>query len=95
MLNPEGLRNQAVYLSSATGALFLEQYYSDTPLRGLAMGSAMEASTYQCTRDLDKSMRRAGMSHQKVNFRDRGTHNWDTFRVELEPAWNHIKPALY
>lgn len=95
VLNPEGLRNQAVYLSSATGALFLEQYYSDTPLRGLAMGSAMEASTYQCTRDLDKSMRKAGMRHQKVNYRDRGTHNWDTFRVELEPAWSHIKPALY
>lgn len=93
--NPEGLRNQAVYLSTATGSLLLEQYYADTPIESLSVGWALEAGTYQCTRDLEKSMKKAGMNHQQVNYRDRGTHNWETFRVELEPAWNHIKPALY
>lgn len=93
--NPEGLRNQAVYLSTATGSLLLDQYYSDAPVEGLSVGWALEAGTYQCTRDLEKSMKKAGMNHQQVNYRDRGTHNWETFRVELEPAWNHIKPALY
>lgn len=93
--NPEGLRNQAVYLSTATGSLLLDQYYADTPIESLSVGWALETGTYQCTRDLEKSMKRAGMNHQQVNYRDRGTHNWETFRVELEPAWNHIKPALY
>lgn len=94
-LNPYGLRNQAVYLVAATGGLYLNQYYSEDTTRGLAMGSVMEALAYESTQKLDKAMKKAGMRHQKVVYRDRGTHNWEIFRVELEPGWDHIRSALY
>lgn len=93
-LNPYGLRNQAFYLVAATGGLYLNQYYSEDTTRGLAMGSAMEVLTYESTQKLDKAMKKAGMRHQKVVYRDRATHNWEIFRVELEPGWNHIRSAL-
>jgi|GEM_PF-2135471 len=94
-LNPHGLRNLTVYLVAATGGLYLNQYYSDATTRGLAMGSAMEVLAYESTQKLDKAMKKAGMRHQKVVYRDRGTHNWEIFRVELEDAWAHIRPALF
>lgn len=59
------------------------------------MGSVMEVLAYESTQKLDKAMKKAGMRHQKVVYRDRGTHNWEIFRVELEPGWDHIRSALY
>lgn len=94
-LNPSGLRNQAVYLSTATGGIPLLQYYSDDPDGVLQAGWALEAGTYQCTRDLEASMKKRGMNHQKVTYKDRGTHSWDNFRAELAPAWAHVRSALF
>jgi len=29
-----------------------------------------------------------------VHYKEGGAHNWIQFNQELQPAWDHIKPAL-
>ena len=94
--NPEGLRNMAVYLSAANGRLTAEEqaFYEGYEVTTMAVGGLLEAGVLSCTRELDNAMKDAGMTHHKVNYKDAGAHNWIQFNQELQPAWDHIKPAL-
>lgn len=89
--NPEGLRDQAVYLSAAGGG-----YADGTEPGGSsdALGIALEQGTYVCTEELDEAMKDRGMNHQQVVLDEAGLHNWDYFDTHLIPAWDHIEPAL-
>lgn len=93
--DPEGLADMAVYLSATTGAVSAvdEQNYAGDAL-GMALGVILEQGANSCTRDLDSAMRSAGMEHQEVVFLEEGTHDWVMFAGQLEPAWDHIAPAL-
>ncbi|NLA57200.1 MAG: esterase family protein [Corynebacterium humireducens] len=93
--HPEGLRDRAVYLTAATGALEgaeLQEFLESEELT--SMGTMLERGALTCTRDLDLAMRAHGMTHQQVVYRDTGAHNWIHFHNELRPAWEAIRDAL-
>ncbi|MDO5668699.1 MAG: alpha/beta hydrolase family protein [Corynebacterium sp.] len=94
--NPEGLRHQAVYLSTANGRVTAEEqeFYKSYEITSMAVGGLLERGVLSCTQELDDAMKRAGITHHKVNYKDGGAHNWIQFNQELAPAWEHIKPAL-
>ena len=96
VLDPEGLRNQAVYLSTGNGNATDEEiaFYENYEVTSLAVGALLERGVLECTIDLDEAMQDAGMDHQEVHYKDYGSHNWIQFNQELQPAWDHIKPAL-
>ena len=95
--DPSGLRNQAVYLYAGNGVIGQRSrdYYTGKPLYEAAFASIQERGSMHCTISLDESMRAHGMNHQKVVIDSTGTHNWNVFGSQLQPAWDHIKPALY
>ena len=94
--DPEGLRDMAVYLSAATGALEgaeLEEFLDEShPVT--SMGTLLERGALTCTEELDHAMRERGMTHQQVVYREAGAHNWIHFHSELRPAWDAIRGAL-
>ncbi|WP_257181005.1 alpha/beta hydrolase [Corynebacterium cystitidis] len=93
--HPEGLATMPVYLSAADGGISPVPSEQDTSTEDLAIGYILENGVLECTRDLDKSMRAKGMNHHKVHYKGDGRHNWRNFEQELEPAWDHIRPALF
>ncbi len=93
--NPEGLRNMEVYLSTADGGIDSVPPIDEMDTQALLVGYGLEVGVNACTRDLDKSMRAKGMNHHKVHYKGDGRHNWRNFEEELQPAWDHIRPALY
>ncbi|WP_257202907.1 alpha/beta hydrolase [Corynebacterium cystitidis] len=93
--HPEGLRNVEVYMSAATGALPNVPRPDELSMNDLVTSILLERGVYDCTKEMDAAMRDHGMGHHKVNYVHYGVHNWNTFNVELEPAWNHVKRVLY
>lgn len=95
-LDPSGLAGQAVYLSAADGTFTEEEqaFYDNYEITSLAVGGLLERGVLTCTRELDDAMQAAGMDHHVVNYKEGGAHNWIQFNQELQPAWDHIKPAL-
>lgn len=95
--NPEGLRDMAVYLSAANGVVDdIDLADSEEePFYNLLAGVVLERGSLSCTEALDESMSRAGMTHQVVDYKDSGTHNWRNFNPQLQPGWDAIKHALY
>lgn len=96
-LQPEGLRNTAVYLSAADGEYLFnpDRNYATLNPETMAISILLEQGSHSCTRELEHSMERAGMSHQVVEYTGAGVHNWTTFRPQLAPAWETIRGALY
>ncbi len=93
--DPSGLRDMAVYLSSAHGISQTSSVeYADSRVISYATGTLIEQATLACTVDLDAAMRAAGMTHQRVEYVDEGVHNWANFHRFIVPAWEHIAPAL-
>ena len=90
--DPTGLRDIPVYVSAGGGQV-PEDYYSGSSSG--VLGTTLEQGSYVCTEDLDEAMRDHGMNHQEVDLMPEGIHDWDYFIRQLEPAWDHIKPALY
>ncbi|WP_040086451.1 alpha/beta hydrolase [Corynebacterium humireducens] len=93
---PEGLRHQAVYLSAANGAVSAEEaaaYRTQDPTN-MAVGTMLELGVLRCTQDLDAALRAHGMTHQVVEYKEEGAHNWINFNRQLQPAWDTIRPAL-
>ncbi|ALU21382.1 hypothetical protein AN398_04250 [Corynebacterium pseudotuberculosis] len=95
--NPEGLRNMAVYLSSADGGVLPSdiERAAGRPFYELPAGVALEQGTLHCTKLLDSAMRARGMNHQVVDLVKGGVHDWPLFNRQLRPAWDAIKGALY
>lgn len=95
-LDPSGLADQAVYLSAADGSFTEEEktFYGTREITSLAVGGLLERGVLSCTQELDDAMRTAGMDHHQVHYKKGGAHNWVQFNQELQPAWDHIKPAL-
>lgn len=94
--DPEGLRDQAVYLSAANGTINEEDYarYEGNPFFDMAAGTFLERGVLSCTEELDRAMTARGMDHHRVDYKGEGVHNWANFNAQLAPAWEHILPAL-
>ena len=93
--DPSGLKDTAVYLASARGVTQTSsEAHANASLISYATGTVIEQATLACTRDLDAAMRSRGMTHQRVDYLDAGIHNWGNFHRFIEPAWEHIAPAL-
>ncbi|MDR7329145.1 alpha/beta hydrolase [Corynebacterium guangdongense] len=90
--DPEGLRDQAVYLSASAGEFPEGAEAGNFPVA--ALGVLLEQGAYLCTQDLERAMEAEGMTHQQVVYQREGVHNWDTFQAQLAPAWEHIRGAL-
>ncbi len=95
--DPEGLRNMAVYLSAADGSFTEEDAasYDDEPFFNMSAGSVLERGVLSCTEKLDRAMQDAGMTHQVVDYKGPGVHNWANYNEQLQPAWDAIKGSLY
>ncbi|MGP6172615.1 alpha/beta hydrolase [Corynebacterium sp. A21] len=95
--NPEGLRNMAVYLAAADGSVAATDrpVYVDQPFFNMIAGVVLERGAYDCTRNLDRAMKDAGMDHQEVDFKSGGLHNWENYNEQLKPGWEAIKEELY
>ncbi|RNE49501.1 alpha/beta hydrolase [Corynebacterium alimapuense] len=94
--DPEGLRDMSVYLSAANGAVTAEdREFFGTDVVSMTGGSVLERGVLSCTESLDTAMTDLGMNHQEVHYKGNGTHNWNNYREELSPAWEHVKTALY
>lgn len=95
-LNPEGLRNQAVYLSAADGEYLFDEdvNYDGLHPQTMLLSTLLEQGSYTCTRTLDESMVAHGMPHQVVEYTGAGVHDWGTFGPQLDAAWATIRPAL-
>lgn len=95
--NPEGLRDMAVYLSAANGVVDDVDLAdsADDPFYNLLAGVVLERGSLSCTEALDKSMRKAGMTHQVVDYKGSGVHDWRNYNEQLKPGWDAIKNALY
>ncbi|EEW51365.1 putative esterase [Corynebacterium efficiens YS-314] len=95
--NPEGLRNMAVYLSAANGVVdeIDREEYADEPFYNLLAGTVLERGALSCTEALDDAMQDAGMTHQVVDYKGAGAHNWRNFNEQLQPGWDAVKDALY
>ncbi|QGU05248.1 alpha/beta hydrolase [Corynebacterium comes] len=94
--NPEGLRDMAVYLSAANGVISDEDRatYDDDPFFNMAAGATLERGVLHCTEQLDRAMRERGMTHQTVDYKDSGVHNWANYSEQLQPAWDAIRHRL-
>lgn len=94
--DPSGLAGTAVYLSASEGAFTqVEQdYFAGRTSSAMVSGMALEWGAGSCTRDLDGAMRGAGMTHQHVDIRPDGVHNWPNFTAALDRAWAALGPAL-
>lgn len=95
--DPEGLRDMAVYLSAANGVVDETDRagFADQPSYNMLAGVVLERGALSCTRALDESMRRAGMTHHVVDYKDTGVHNWRNYNEQLQPGWDAVKDALY
>lgn len=95
--DPAGLRDMAVYLAAADGAVVAADrpVYVDQPFFNMIAGVVLERGAYDCTRNLDRAMQDAGMDHQVVDFKSGGLHNWENYNEQLKPGWDAIKDALY
>ncbi|MDO5098093.1 MAG: alpha/beta hydrolase family protein [Corynebacterium sp.] len=96
-LNPEGLRNMAVYLFTADGHITEgdKQLHKGRPFFELPAAAVLEQGTFRCTQKLEQAMKDAGMTHQTVVYQNGGVHNWLLFAQQLGPAWASVKSALY
>lgn len=95
-LDPSGLKDMTVYLSSARGNVDrTNDEYQNYPYENFVVGIALEESAYHCTRELERELRDQGTSDLQADYAATGQHDWGNFRRYVEPAWEHIKPALY
>ncbi|MDR7329149.1 alpha/beta hydrolase [Corynebacterium guangdongense] len=93
--DPTGLADMTVYLSSARGVTQASSAdHADADLINYVTGTVIEQATLVCTENLDAAMRTRGMAHQRVDYVEDGLHNWRNFHRFIEPAWEHIAPAL-
>ena len=95
--HPEGLKDQKVYLSAASGAFAADDVanYANGNWFDMSSGAALERGSLECTRLLEAALTERGHTDLKVDYAETGTHDWHTFRETLPAAWEHIKPALY
>lgn len=96
-LDPSGLRDMAVYLSAANGAVGPadREHYADGPFYNMVAGVVLERGSWDCTRNLEDAMESRGMTHQVVDYQEAGLHNWINYSRQLQPGWEAIKHALY
>ncbi|WP_257181590.1 alpha/beta hydrolase [Corynebacterium cystitidis] len=108
LVNAEGLRNTALYISTATGLQSDTDMLSslldrnggnvaaalDSSSKLTVEGGAIEAAMNACTHDLRAKLTSLNIpAHYEL--RNTGTHSWPGWRDDLKKSWNLvIKPAL-
>ncbi len=87
--NPEGLRTMPVYLFAADGIVttFDINNHIGKPKVELPGAVLLEYASYLCTKELDRAMRQAGMTHQVVCYQRGGVHAWAYYGEQLKRGW--------
>lgn len=97
-LNPEGLRNMAVYLHASDGIISdIDRAESEEslPVHHVPVWASIEQGMRDCTERLDNAMKEAGMTHQVVHYTTGRIHDWPMYRDEFRPAWDYMRTVLY
>ncbi|MGW4241919.1 alpha/beta hydrolase [Nocardia sp. NPDC004722] len=101
VLNAEGLRGKALFISSSTG-LPGDLDTLDSPSIGgrpvtlanqLLLGGLIEAATNGCTHRLADRLGELGIPAQ-IEFRAGGTHSWRYWEDALHRSWPMLEAAL-
>ncbi|GAB2670470.1 alpha/beta hydrolase family protein [Gordonia jinhuaensis] len=98
VVNAEGLRGKAIYISNATGlpGKYDNPSYVPDPVRlgdQLVIGGIIEAATRQCTQMLvDKLQSLHIPAH--YNFPAGGTHSWNYWQDQLHWSWPVLGKAI-
>ncbi|WP_280383061.1 alpha/beta hydrolase [Nocardia wallacei] len=94
MVNAEGLRGEAIYLSSGSGMPGPHDI-PGTPesATSVTFGGPLEGAANACTMALADRLSRMQIPAE-VNLHPVGTHSWPYWRDELPRAWRTISKAL-
>ena len=90
--HPEGLRNIPVYLFAADAHITkydIELHTGRTRL-DLPGATILEYASYTSTRDLERAMINAGMTHQVVHYQYGGVHAWEYYGDQLKAGWDAV-----
>ncbi|WBT09817.1 alpha/beta hydrolase family protein [Corynebacterium sp. SCR221107] len=107
LLNSEGLRGKAIYVSNASGlssdretSSYLARQYnlnaSDAFLNSAVItveGGLIEGATNVCTHNLKAKLDREGIAAD-FNFRPTGVHTWTYWNQDLIDSWPTISRGL-
>ncbi|WP_137724026.1 alpha/beta hydrolase [Prescottella subtropica] len=94
LVQAEGLRGKALYLSAASGVPgAIDQLDPRWALPQAIGGGVVEAVTDNCTRMMDTRLRSLGIPATVV-YRDVGGHTWGVFEAEMRDSWAVIGPAI-
>lgn len=94
VVQAEGLRGKALYLSAASGTPGpIDQLDPRWALPQAIGGGVVEAVTHNCTAVMDARLRSLGIPATVV-YRDVGGHTWGVFEAEMQDSWAVIGPAI-
>lgn len=90
----EKLRGKDIYVSTATGLPGqFETLQTPELLNRVIVGGALEAVSYQCTRQLENKFNQVGVDATFV-YNDVGVHSWDYWRTELPKSWPLLSNSM-
>lgn len=100
VVNAHRLRGKVIYVSSGTGLPGRYDTLSDEDIGGdvgnyvdrLGIGGALEAATYQCTRNLEHRL--AELRIPATFDYEPGTHSWGYWQDQLHKSWPILQRAL-
>ena len=106
LVNAEGLRNTALYISNATGlagGYDMPGHYTAQGVDPAAAsagaatliveGGVIEGATNICTHNLKAKLDNLGIGAD-WNLRPTGTHSWNYWIEDVETSWRTLGPAL-
>jgi len=75
----------ALYITKCSGAL-----PTPRPRLDLPGATILEYASYTSTRDLERAMINAGMTHQVVHYQYGGVHAWEYYGDQLKAGWDAV-----
>ncbi|WP_372440753.1 alpha/beta hydrolase [Nocardia acididurans] len=101
VLNAEGLRGKALYISSATGLPGYADNLANPAVNGnnytlanqIILGGMIEAATNLCTHRLSDRLSELGIP-ATVEFQPAGTHSWRYWEDALHRSWPILEAAM-
>ncbi|MEC3958002.1 alpha/beta hydrolase family protein [Nocardia sp. CDC153] len=101
VLNAEGLRGKALFISTSTGLPGEFDAFDSPTIAGrpatlvdrLLLGGTIEAATNGCTHRLADRLNELGIPAD-IEFRPAGTHSWPYWQDALHRSWPTLEAAL-
>ncbi|GAB87372.1 putative mycolyltransferase [Gordonia rubripertincta NBRC 101908] len=100
VVNAGKLRGKSIYISSGTGLPGPHDRLTGAGISGdtviyadqIAVGGAIEAATYHCTRNLERRLGQLGIP-ATFDY-EPGTHSWPYWQDQLAKSWPMLERAL-